>query len=516
MLVANYSSDSEEQENSQPPNIQPLLHTENLAPAVVDNVKDDLIVSKGGNSRELARNVPVNEMVQPALGPANPFVTKEQDSIKNSITGYAEREYVPNFVFNQEYYANTHAIYGKRNFDDNEATTSTDLKRKSQKIKERREDPGDPSILEGDGAYKGPWAGYGSEQSSSPLEYSEYEEVESLDVKSEKDTESDNLGQNELLKEQLATPEVETHRSKEETILHKDRLFDYQNRSYMHVPNDVGINLSEEPGEQTCYIPKKHIFTWKGHTKGISCLRFFPISGHLLLSGSMDNQIKIWEVYHDRSLLRTFQGHSRPIRDLSFSQDGRSFLSTSFDKTIKLWDTELGKCLNCFNSDRLTNCVKFQVDPDKPNEFLAGTADKRILQFDIRSPDIVQAYDHHLGGINSITFLENGKRFVTTSDDSSMRFWEYGTPVPIKFVADIAMHSMPRVALRPNGKSIACQSLDNCIYVYSAYEKYRQNKKKVFKGYSCSGYSLEVGFSPDGMAFIFYYEFLTSFREICF
>ena len=128
----------------------------------------------------------------------------------------------------------------------------------------------------------------------------------------------------------------------EKTTFHGKAEHDYLGRTFMSVPTDLEVNLQGEPGTQECFIPKRHIHTWSGHTKGVSAIRFFPKSAHLLLSCSMDTKIKIWDVYHDRHVLRTYMGHSKGVRDVCFNNDGTKFLSASFDKFIKLWDTESG------------------------------------------------------------------------------------------------------------------------------------------------------------------------------
>ena len=69
--------------------------------------------------------------------------------------------------------------------------------------------------------------------------------------------------------------------------------YDYQGRSFLHVPQDVGVNLKSEFPPEKCFIPKKLIHTWSGHTKGVAAIRWFPKSAHLLLSCSMDSKIKV-------------------------------------------------------------------------------------------------------------------------------------------------------------------------------------------------------------------------------
>lgn len=162
--------------------------------------------------------------------------------------------------------------------------------------------------------------------------------------------------------------------------------------------------------------------------------------------------LQLWDVYHEGQCLRTFQGHSKAVKDVTFSNDGRRFLSASYDKQIKLWDTETGQCLSSFSNGKIPYVVKFNPDEDKQNSFLVGLNDKKIIQWDINTKEITQEYDQHLGSVNSITFVDENRRFVTTSDDKTMRAWDYDIPVVIKYIADPTMHSMPAVSLHPNSE----------------------------------------------------------------
>ena len=67
--------------------------------------------------------------------------------------------------------------------------------------------------------------------------------------------------------------------------------------------------------------------------------------------------------------------------------------------------------------------------------------------------EITQEYDQHLGPVNTITFVDENRRFVTTSDDKTIRAWDFDIPVVIKYIAEPHMHSMPSVTLHPNSQS---------------------------------------------------------------
>ena len=67
-------------------------------------------------------------------------------------------------------------------------------------------------------------------------------------------------------------------------MFHGSSLLDYQGRSWMKPPSA----LKPDGGEHACFIPKKCTKKLAGHTKGVQAIEFFPNTGHLLLSASMD------------------------------------------------------------------------------------------------------------------------------------------------------------------------------------------------------------------------------------
>lgn len=164
----------------------------------------------------------------------------------------------------------------------------------------------------------------------------------------------------------------------------------------------------------------------------------------------MDTKIKLWDVYNDGNCLRTFMGHTKAVKDVTFNIDGTRFLSASYDRHIKFWDTETGQCVQAFTNGKIPNVVKFNPDADKNHIFLAGMADKTVIQYDLRAGEITQTYDQHLGPVNTITFVDENRRFLTTSDDKTIRGWDWDIPVVIKYIAEPYMHSMPAVSVHPS------------------------------------------------------------------
>uniref|UniRef100_A0A8D3DXE0 Pre-mRNA-processing factor 17 n=1 Tax=Scophthalmus maximus TaxID=52904 RepID=A0A8D3DXE0_SCOMX len=420
--------------------------------------------------KEVTFNPTYETLFAPEFGPLNPFKSQQMAAPRNMLSGYAEPAHLNDFMFEQQrrtfstfgyaldpsvdtHHVATGSFIGA--VDEAEKNKGLTVFESGQKKSEKRKKVKGGEAGEIDG-FLGPWAKYADEKDLAKPSEEEQKELDEILAKRQK------KGRNE-----------EDAPAEEKTILHVKEMYDYQGRSYLHVPQDVGINLRSADVPDKCYLPKKQIHVWTGHTKVSHKHLCVIVCSFLIIS------------------------HSKAVRDICFNNSGTQFLSAAYDRYLKLWDSETGQCISRFTNRKVPYCVKFNPDEDKQNLFVAGMSDKKIVQWDVRTGEVVQEYDRHLGAVNTITFVDENRRFVSTSDDKSLRVWEWDIPVDFKYIAEPSMHSMPAVTLSPNGKWLACQSMDNQILIFGAQNRFRLNKKKIFKGHMVAGYACQVDFSPD-------------------
>ncbi|KAJ2521933.1 hypothetical protein H4217_001069 [Coemansia sp. RSA 1939] len=478
-----------------------------------------------GQQREMHHNMEYAQMMRPLVGPADPdgtlLANKPPTTTSSSSIGggggTAERQAIEEAAFReQERLFWRHGSARDPSVGASAAATVGNSKGNARaadaggkRARRRRDKAGDPAIVRDEGAYQGPWAQFESEkkraETSGPTDAQRAAHEQRMAAFAETSGAADGAPG-------AARPRpAYVAGQPERTQLHAPTERDYQGRTYMHVPGELrrlggAVRSDDGAGAQTAGSapPSRLLREWKGaHAGGASAVRFIPTSGHLLLSSGMDGMVKLFDAHGSLALLRSYGGHSLGVRDISFAPDGRSFLSSSYDGFTKLWDTETGACTAAFAAcNRGTgggaspNVARFC--PADANVFLAGLSDKRIVQWDVRARESTLEYNQHLGAVNSLTFFDSSRRFVSSSDDKTMRVWEFGIPVVIKLIADAAMHSMPAVALHPSGRWLAAQSMDNRIVVFGTGDRIRPHRRKVFAGHLAAGFACQPAFAPDG------------------
>ncbi len=287
---------------------------------ILQNSAQMQMMLANSNDNALTYNITYDNLARPHQGPTNPFKSTNGNTLKrkNVLTGNAEETSISDASFNtlhrtyqglgytQDPTVNG-AFVGKQSavakYGGKDIVQLRSTKEESAAIRAKRQKKGDSSIVEGDRAYVGPWAKYKDDE----VAYEEEEAVADQELASDEEwVEEGIVPANLPAPPKEATAYQDDVTLSETTEFHGSSQFDYQGRTYMHVPLDLDIDLKKESGSQQNYFPKKLIHVYKSHTKPITSLKFFPHSSHLLLSSAADSKVKLWDAHNDRELLRTF------------------------------------------------------------------------------------------------------------------------------------------------------------------------------------------------------------------
>lgn len=146
----------------------------------------------------------------------------------------------------------------------------------------------------------------------------------------------------------------------------------------------------------------------------------------ILCAGKNDFRIMYWCI-HNNQILYSFLGHSDIITDLSMNPFNDLFLSTSNDRTSRLWDLNKKKCLCIFQDSQ---CAAF----DNTGKVLASVTfnmnketeryENFINLYNIENPDMINDNDKPFdvfsiksgGFIKKMKFTNNGDYLIAVTD----------------------------------------------------------------------------------------------------
>jgi WD40 repeat protein len=148
----------------------------------------------------------------------------------------------------------------------------------------------------------------------------------------------------------------------------------------------------------------------------VNSVAFSP-DGRLLVSGSADALIRIWDVATGVDI-RTLRGHAKAVTFVNFSPDGRLVVSGSEDKTVKLWDAVSGKEIRTFEGYEL---FKSAFGPSDPAVFLQGgkllafQAEKEIKIYEVLSAAHVRSFPAAYSLTDSFAFSPDEAVFASAN-----------------------------------------------------------------------------------------------------
>ncbi|KAG2740378.1 WD40 repeat-like protein, partial [Suillus brevipes Sb2] len=117
------------------------------------------------------------------------------------------------------------------------------------------------------------------------------------------------------------------------------------------------------------------------------------------------------------SPIRSLRGHTDHVQEVAFLKNGNKVkvLSTSNDKTVRIWDMDTGKQNNSFEGHGSgTTGLAVSVDGRR---IVSGAQDGKIIIWDADTKEIIRCLSHHTDWVICIQFSPDEKRLASTSSD---------------------------------------------------------------------------------------------------
>eukprot|EP00494_Astrolonche_serrata_P030553 UN30821 len=152
--------------------------------------------------------------------------------------------------------------------------------------------------------------------------------------------------------------------------------------------------------------------------------------GQYALSASWDKTIRLWHLDSGRTTKKFLEkGHTNDVLSVAFSADNRQIVSGSRDKTIKLWNT-IGKCKwtsqdqdNTSHRDWVT-CVRFSPSGDENAVVVSGSWDKRVKVIELQQQKLKWNLKGHKTHINTVTVSPDGSLCASGDKSGVAMLWD--------------------------------------------------------------------------------------------
>lgn len=315
--------------------------------------------------------------------------------------------------------------------------------------------------------------------------------------------------------------------------------------------NTIKIKASKTNTGPYEFSKVQHLQDLSGEQSGaVWCMKFSPC-GRMLATGGQDKLLRIWvlkDAYHhfeelikkfnadqkssptpsQESLVshqsfeesaqilqavansagpfisipyRTYFGHTSDLLDVSWSKS-HFILSSSMDKTVRLWHISRRECLCCFQHIEFVTAIAFH--PQDDSFFLSGSLDGRLRLWNIPNKKVFlwNEIDGRRQLITAVNFCQNGKFAVIGTYDGRCLFYnteqlKYHTQIHVRSTRgkNATGRKITGIEPMPNEDKILVTSNDSRIRLYDLRDLGLSCK---YKGYVNDSQQIKASFSHDG------------------
>jgi WD40 repeat protein len=224
------------------------------------------------------------------------------------------------------------------------------------------------------------------------------------------------------------------------------------------------------------------------HEDAVTSASFSP-DGKWIVTSSRDKSARVWDAQTGNPVGNPMR-HEGPVWTASFSPDGNWIVTASDDKTARIWDARTGKPVGepMRHDDRVW-AARFSPDG---NWIVTASFDKTARIWNARTGNAIGTPMRHNSAVSSASFSPDGKWILTASGDGA-RVWDTQTGKPVGEPMGPDSFIIWTATFSPDGKWIATGSSTGAAQIWDA-KTHKQLGLPMHHDWTVWG----VSFSPDG------------------
>ncbi|KID92201.1 P-loop NTPase [Metarhizium guizhouense ARSEF 977] len=201
-----------------------------------------------------------------------------------------------------------------------------------------------------------------------------------------------------------------------------------------------------------------------------SALLFSPkeSSTRNLFYNSIPQWIRSWPDTQSRwgSCLQILEGHTNSVKTAKFAPVSARMVSASADRTVRIWDTNTGECLQVIHNPVGVSSAMFSHDE---RLVVAACYDGIIRLWDVDTEECVQELRGHSGKVSSAVFSSDSKLVVSASFDKTARIWDSLTG---KCTMELRGHDqeVSSVSISRDSTRVLTSSFDSSVRIWSTVD----------------------------------------------